>query len=117
MTDSISAQRLKSFIRRIENLEEEKKTLGTDIKEVYAEAKSSGYDPKIMREVVRVRRINKADRAEQQALFDIYMEAVGDFASTPLGQAAAPTKPADPPVTPVRRPPRGAIPAPPVVHQ
>lgn len=72
----ISAQRLKSFIQRIERLEEEKKTLGTDLKEVYSEAKSGGFDTKIMRQVVRMRKIDKADRQEQEALFQIYWDAV-----------------------------------------
>ena len=72
----ISAQRLKSFIQRIERLEEEKKTLGTDLKEVYAEAKSGGFDTKIMRQVVRMRKIDKADRQEMEALFQIYWDAV-----------------------------------------
>lgn len=86
----ISAQRLKSFIERIERLEEEKKNLATDIKEVYAEAKSGGFDTKIMRQVVRMRKIDKADRQEQEALLAIYLDAVGDFASTPLGEAGKP---------------------------
>ncbi len=72
----ISAQRLKSFIERIERLEEEKKNLGTDLKEVYSEAKSGGFDTKIMRQVVRMRKIDKADRQEQEALFQIYWDAV-----------------------------------------
>ena len=72
----ISAQRLKSFIERIERLEEEKKTLGTDLKEVYSEAKSGGFDTKIMRQVVRMRKIDKADRQEQEALFQIYWDAI-----------------------------------------
>ncbi len=74
----ISAQRLKSFIQRIEKLEEEKKTLGVDIREVYAEAKSGGFDPKIMRQVVKVRKMDKADREEQESLLQVYLEAVGE---------------------------------------
>ncbi len=72
----ISAQRLKSFIERIERLEEEKKNLSTDLKEVYSEAKSGGFDTKIMRQVVRMRKIDKADRQEQEALFQIYWDAI-----------------------------------------
>jgi uncharacterized protein (UPF0335 family) len=74
----ISAQRLKSFIQRIERLEEEKKSLGADCREVYAEAKSGGFDPKIMRKVVAIRRLDKAERAEQEALMQVYLDAVGE---------------------------------------
>ena len=74
----ISAQRLKSFIQRIERLEEEKKTLGADVREVYSEAKSGGFDPKIMRKVVSLRRLDKAERAEQEALMQVYLDAIGE---------------------------------------
>ena len=74
----ISAQRLKSFIERIERLEEEKKALGGDIKEVYSEAKSGGFDAKIMRQVVRIRKMDKAEREEQEALVQVYLDAVGE---------------------------------------
>ena len=72
----ISAQRLKSFIQRIERLEEEKKTLGADVREVYAEAKSGGFDPKIMRKVVSVRKLDKSERQEQEALMQVYLDAI-----------------------------------------
>lgn len=68
---------LKSFIDRVERLEEEKSELGRDIREVYAEAKSTGLDPKIMRIIVRRRKMNAADRAEQDALVDTYSTALG----------------------------------------
>jgi len=84
----ISAQRLQSFMERIERLEEEKKALGADIKEVYAEAKASGFDTKIMRKVIAIRKMDEAERAEQQALMEVYMNALGMLADTPLGQAA-----------------------------
>jgi len=74
----ISAQRLKSFIERIERLEEEKKALGGDIREVYAEAKSGGFDAKIMRQVVKLRKMDKAERQEQEALLQVYLDAVGE---------------------------------------
>ena len=74
----ISAGRLKSFIERIERLEEEKKALGGDIKEVYSEAKSGGFDAKIMRQVVRIRKMDKAEREEQEALVQVYLDAVGE---------------------------------------
>ena len=68
---------LKSFIKRIERLEEEKTALGADIKEVYAEAKGVGFDTKIMRMVIRLRKLSKADFQEQEAMLDLYMTAVG----------------------------------------
>ena len=73
----VSAQRLKSFIERIERLEEEKKALGADIREVYGEAKSSGYDPKIMRKVIKLRGMDAGDRQEEEALLQVYLDAVG----------------------------------------
>ena len=73
----ISAQRLKSFIERIERLEEERKALGADIREVYSEAKSTGYDPKIMRQVVKLRKMDASDRQEQESLLQVYLDAVG----------------------------------------
>ena len=74
---SVSAQRLKSFITRIERLEDEKKNLGSDIREVYSEAKSAGYDTKIMRQVIKVRAMDKTDREEQESLLQVYLDAVG----------------------------------------
>jgi uncharacterized protein (UPF0335 family) len=73
----ISAQRLTSFIQRIERLEEEKKALGADVREVYAEAKSTGFDPKIMRQVIKIRAMDTAERQEQEALLQVYLDAVG----------------------------------------
>ena len=73
----IAGDRLKSFIERIERLEEERKALGDDIKEVYAEAKGTGFDPKIMRQVIRLRRMDKDDLDEQESLIDIYKRALG----------------------------------------
>lgn len=73
----VSAQRLKSLIERIERLEEEKKTMGADIREVYSEAKSSGFDTKIMRKVIVLRRLEPAERQEQEALMQVYIDAIG----------------------------------------
>jgi uncharacterized protein (UPF0335 family) len=73
----IAGDRLKSFVERIERLEEEKKALASDIKEVYAEAKGSGFDTKIMRQVIRLRRMDKDDLDEQDALIDVYKRALG----------------------------------------
>ncbi len=74
----VSAQRLKSFIQRIERLEEERKALGGDLREVYSEAKGGGFDVKIMRQVVKLRKMDKADRQEQEALLQVYLDAVGE---------------------------------------
>jgi uncharacterized protein (UPF0335 family) len=79
---------LQQIISRIEKLEDEKSTIGLDIKEVYAEAKSMGFDPKIIRKVVSIRAKDAAKRAEEEALLDSYMAALGMLADTPLGQAA-----------------------------
>ena len=73
----IAGDRLKSFIERIERLEEERRTLGADIKEVYAEAKGTGFDTKIMRQVIRLRRMDKDDLDEQEILLDVYRRALG----------------------------------------
>ncbi|TXH34044.1 MAG: DUF2312 domain-containing protein [Rhodospirillaceae bacterium] len=73
----IAADRLKSFIERIERLEEEKAAIGGDVKEVYAEAKSSGFDTKIMRQIVRLRKMEAHDREEQEQLLDLYKQAIG----------------------------------------
>lgn len=68
---------LRSMIERVERLEEDKAAIHSDIKEVYAEAKANGFDPRIMRQIVRIRKMDPADREEQQALLDTYMAALG----------------------------------------
>lgn len=73
----IQADRLHSFIQRIEKLEEEKAAIANDVKEVYAEAKSSGYDTKIMRMIVKLRKMEAHDREEQEQLLDLYRQAIG----------------------------------------
>jgi uncharacterized protein (UPF0335 family) len=73
----IAADRLKSFLERIERLEEEKKAIAGDVKEVYAEAKSSGFDTKIIRQIVRLRKMEAHDREEQEQLLDLYKQAIG----------------------------------------
>lgn len=72
-----AAGQLKSLIERIERLEEEKAALAADIREVYAEAKGLGFDIKIMRQVVRMRKLETADRQEQEAVLDLYLSALG----------------------------------------
>ncbi|OYU33122.1 DUF2312 domain-containing protein [Novosphingobium sp. PASSN1] len=69
--------RLRLLIERIERLEEEKKGIGDDIKDVYLEAKSTGYDPKIMRQIVRLRKLKPDDRREMEAILDTYKNALG----------------------------------------
>ncbi len=73
----MNAGQLKSLVERVEKLEEERGGLSGDIREVYSEAKSAGYDTRIMRQVVRLRKMDKADRAEQDELLAIYLDAVG----------------------------------------
>ena len=70
-------EHLRSFIERIERLEEEKKALTEDIREVYSEAKGQGFDTKIIRQVVRLRKLDRADRQEQEAILDLYLAALG----------------------------------------
>ena len=68
---------LRAYVERIERLEEEKKALAADIREVYAEAKGNGYDPKVMRKLVALRRMDQADRRDEAELLDIYRRAIG----------------------------------------
>jgi uncharacterized protein (UPF0335 family) len=70
-------EHLRSFIERIERLEEEKKALADDISEVYSEAKGTGFDTKVMRQVIRLRKMESADRQEQEAMLDLYLGALG----------------------------------------
>lgn len=72
-----AAGQLKSLIERIERLEEEKTALAADIREIFAEAKGHGFDTKIMRQVLRIRRLDNADRQEQEAVLDLYLSALG----------------------------------------
>ena len=75
-TGGIAADRLRSLIERIERLEEEKKAISGDIRDIYAEAKSDGFDVKIMRAVIKLRKMNAADRDEQEFLLDTYKKAL-----------------------------------------
>ncbi len=76
-TNSIDSGHLKSFIERIERLEEEKRALAEDIKDVYAEAKGTGYDVKIMRKIVSMRRQDHHKRKEEEEILDLYLSALG----------------------------------------
>jgi uncharacterized protein (UPF0335 family) len=73
----ISADRLRSIIKRIEKLEEDKAAVGDDIKEVYSEAKGTGFDVKIIRQIVRLRKVEVEKRREASELLDLYMSAIG----------------------------------------
>src|SRR5262249_43488144 len=75
--DGVAAGQLKQFVARIERLEEEKKTLQEDIKEVYAEAKGRGFDVKILRKVIALRKKDADERDEEEALLDVYLPALG----------------------------------------
>ncbi len=73
----LSAEHLTSFIEKIENLEQEKANIMNDIKDVYGEATASGFDGKIMRQIIRMRKMDTQELAEQQSLLDLYKEALG----------------------------------------
>lgn len=77
MSDNVAADQLRLFIERVERLEEEKKGIADDIRDVYAEAKGNGYDAKIMRQIVRLRKMQPHDRQEMEALLDTYKAALG----------------------------------------
>ena len=74
---NVAADQLRLFIERIERLEEEKKGIGDDIRDVYAEAKANGYDGKIMRQIVRLRKMQPHDRQEMEAILQTYLAALG----------------------------------------
>ena len=75
-SSTIAAAKLKSFVHRIERLETEKSELAADIREVYAEAKGNGFDTKIMRQVIKLRKMEEPDRREQDELLDLYRRAL-----------------------------------------
>ena len=75
--NSIASGHLRAFIERIERLEEEKSTVGDDIKEVYAELKAMGFDTKAVRTIVKLRKMDQAERQEAEAILDLYMAALG----------------------------------------
>lgn len=74
---SVAGAELRQFLERIERLEEEKRTLSDDVKEVFAEAKGRGFDTKIMRQIVRIRRMDANERKEQEAIRELYLNALG----------------------------------------
>ena len=76
-TGGIAADRLRSLIERIERLEEERKALGSDIRDIFAEAKSAGFDVKVLRQVISLRKKEPAEVKEQETLLDLYKRALG----------------------------------------
>ena len=72
----VAGERLKSFVERIERLEEEKVALSADIREVYAEAKGAGFDIRVMRQLIQLRKMDKDDRSEMEAILDVYERAL-----------------------------------------
>jgi uncharacterized protein (UPF0335 family) len=76
-TAGFAVDHLRTFIERVERLEEEKAALTADLREVYSEAKGQGFDTKIMRQVVRLRKLDRADFQEREAILDLYMSALG----------------------------------------
>lgn len=88
-TGNLAREHLRAFIERIERLEEEKATLMEDIREVYAEAKGTGFDPKIMRQVVRIRKMEPDQRQEQEYVLDTYLSALGMLEQSGANDSAA----------------------------
>ncbi|MDF1607900.1 DUF2312 domain-containing protein [Hoeflea sp. YIM 152468] len=74
---AVARDQLRSIVERIERLEEEKKTIADDIKDVYGEAKANGYDTKVLRKIIAIRKQDQNDRLEQEAILDTYMHALG----------------------------------------
>ena len=77
----VAAAQLRSIIERIERLEEEKKSLSDDIRDVFAEAKANGFDTKVLRQVIRLRKQDADERQEQEAVLDLYLHALGMLAA------------------------------------
>jgi uncharacterized protein (UPF0335 family) len=74
---NVAGERLRSIVDRIERLEEERKALGSDIKDIFAEAKSAGFDVKVLRQLIRIRKQEPAEIEEQETLLDVYRRAIG----------------------------------------
>jgi uncharacterized protein (UPF0335 family) len=77
MSDDTARDRLRAFIERIENLEEEKKSITSDISDIYSEAKGTGFDTKVLKEIVKIRKLDANERDEFEALKDTYLAALG----------------------------------------
>ena len=75
--DEVAKDQLQAFVERIERLEEEKKNISDDIKDVYAEAKGNGFDTKVLRKIIQLRKQDLGERQEQEAILELYMQALG----------------------------------------
>jgi uncharacterized protein (UPF0335 family) len=75
--ESVAQDQLRAFVERIERMEEEKKAIADDIKEIYAEAKGNGFDTKVLRQVIRIRKQDRSERLEQEAILELYLAALG----------------------------------------
>ena len=82
-SDSVAQDQLRAFIERIERMEEEKKAISDDIKEIDAEAKGNGFDTKVLRQIIRIRKQDANERMEQEALLELYMAALGMAVAPP----------------------------------
>ena len=88
-TGPIARDQLRSVVERIERLEEEKQALADDIKEVYAEAKGTGFEPKIMRQIIKIRKMDKEEVDEEESLLDLYKRALGMMPEADMETRAA----------------------------
>jgi uncharacterized protein (UPF0335 family) len=86
--NGVAGAELAQFVERITRLEEEKAGIASDIKDVYAELKGRGFDAKTVRQIIKIQKMDADERAEQEALLELYLAALGDLRDTPLGQAA-----------------------------
>ena len=84
----VAGERLRSYVERIERLEQERRELGEDIRDVYLEVKAAGFEVKVVRALIRERREDEAARKERESLLDLYRHALGMLADMPLGEAA-----------------------------
>ena len=80
--------KLKSYIERIEKIEEERSALAADVRDIYTEAKATGFDVKTMRKIIALRKKSQSERDEEKAMIELYMKELGMLADTPLGKAA-----------------------------
>ncbi len=85
----VARDQLRAFVERIERLEEEKKAISDDIRDVYAEAKGNGFDAKVLRQVVRIRKQDRNERMEQEAILDLYLHALGMASEPAAGEEEA----------------------------
>jgi len=78
MSEAVAADHLRQLIERVERLEEEKAAMAADIREIYAEAKANGFEPVIMREIIKLRKMDRDERLEKQSVLSLYLEALGE---------------------------------------